>query len=97
MQLPLGTIKAWSQLEREFLSHFFEDDTVISIHSLLATKLEKNEIVKSFVECFHEMSVRCPHGMSQEVLLEACKKNFQTKVLIKMGAVESKTWKELVK
>ena len=37
MKLPAGSIKTWANLEKLFLDHFFEDDTKISVPTLLAT------------------------------------------------------------
>lgn len=84
-------------MEKQFLGRFFEDDTEISIHNFLTTKKEEDEIVKSFIERFGEKSMWWPHGMSQETLAETCKHNFKTSVLIKMEAVKSRTWKDLIK
>jgi len=38
MKLPAGSIKTWANLEKLFLDRFFEDDTEISVPTLLATK-----------------------------------------------------------
>lgn len=54
IQLPQETIKVWSNVEREFLGRFFEDETKISVHSLLTTKHKEDEIVKSFMEHFEK-------------------------------------------
>lgn len=97
MQLLPGTIKPWSDIEREFLSHFIEDDNRVSVHSFLATKQKGEETVKGFIKRFREMLVWCLHGMSQETLILARRHNLQTKILVKMGAVELKSWKELIK
>lgn len=79
------------------MCHFFENDTEISVQALLATKQKEDEIVKSFIELFREMSVWCPHGMSQKMLVEISRHNPQTKILIKKKAIESRSWKEQVK
>lgn len=73
------------------MARLFEDDTETSVHFLLATKQGDDEIVKSFIECFREKSVQCRHGMMQETLVETCRHNFKTNVLVMMGAVESIT------
>jgi len=41
MKLPAGSIKTWADLEKLFLACFFEDDTEISVPTLLATKQKK--------------------------------------------------------
>jgi len=38
MKLPAGYIKTWAELEKLFLARFFEDDTEVSVLTLLATK-----------------------------------------------------------
>jgi len=52
MKLPEGSIKNWGDLEKLFLTRFFEDDSEITMPSLLATKQQKGESVKAFVERF---------------------------------------------
>lgn len=49
------------------------------------------------MKCFLEMSVQYPHSMSQEMLVETCKYNFHTSMLIKIRLVKSRTWKDLTK
>jgi len=51
MKLSAGSIKTWADLEL-FLARFFEDDTEISVPTLLATKQKKGESIKTFVERF---------------------------------------------
>jgi len=38
MKLPEGSIKNWSDLEKLFLKRFFEDDSEVTMPTLLATK-----------------------------------------------------------
>ena len=38
MKLPEGSIKNWGDLEKLFLTHFFEDDSGITMPTLLASK-----------------------------------------------------------
>lgn len=76
MKLSSRTIKAWSDMERKFLSYFFENNTEISVHFLFVTKQKEDKTVESFVESFREMLVRYLHGMSQETLVEIYKQNF---------------------
>lgn len=64
MRLPPETIKVWTDVEREFLGHFFDDDAKISVNSLLTTKQKEDKTVESFVECFREMLVQCSYDMS---------------------------------
>ena len=47
-----------------FLARFFEDDTEISVPTLLAMKQKKGESIKTFVESFWSMALRCPSGMT---------------------------------
>ena len=52
MKLSADSIKSWTNLEKLFLARFFEDDTEVSIHTLLAMKQKKGESIKVFVERF---------------------------------------------
>jgi len=52
MKLSASSIKKCADLEKLFLAHFFEEDTEISIPTLLTTKQKKGESVKTFVERF---------------------------------------------
>ena len=38
MKLPEGSIKNWGDLEKLFLTRFFEDDSEVTMPTLLATK-----------------------------------------------------------
>ena len=38
MKPPVGSIKTWVDLEKLFLAHFFEDDSEISMPTLLVAK-----------------------------------------------------------
>ena len=64
MKLPEGSIKKWGDLEKLFLTHFFEDDSEITMTTLLATRQRKGESVKAFMERFQNMALRCPSGMT---------------------------------
>ena len=52
MKLPAGSINKWADLEILFLARFFEDDSEVSIPTLLGTKQKKGEAIKTFVERF---------------------------------------------
>jgi len=52
MKLIEGSIKNWGDLEKLFLIRFFEDDSEVTMPTLLATKQRKGESVKAFVERF---------------------------------------------
>ena len=56
MKLLAGSIKTWTDLEKLFLSRFFEDDTEISVPTLLTTKRKKGESIKLFMERFRSMA-----------------------------------------
>jgi len=57
MKLPAGSINKWTDLEKLFLARFFEDDTEVSVPTLLATKQKKRESIKVFVERFQSMTL----------------------------------------
>jgi len=77
MKLPVASIKTWGDLEKLFLARFFEDDTRISVPTLLAIKQKKGKFIKTFVERFQSMALRCPSGMTQSTLIETCHHNLQ--------------------
>ena len=60
IKLFTGSIKTWADLEKLFLAHFFEDDTEISMPTLLTAKQKKGESIKTFVERFQSMVLCCP-------------------------------------
>ena len=64
MKLPEGSIKNWGDLKKFFLTRFFEDNSKITVPTLLAIKQRKGESVKIFVERFQNMVLRCPSGMT---------------------------------
>jgi len=91
MKLLEGSIKNWGDLEMLLLTKFFEDDSEITIPTLLVTRQQKGEPVKVFVERFHNMALRCPNGMTQATLVEICCNNLQTLLLTQIGVAESRT------
>jgi len=96
MKLPEDSIKNWGDLKKLFLTRFFEDDSEVTMPTLLATKQRKGESVKAFVERFRNMALRCLSGMTQATLVETCHHNLQTSLLTQIGVAESRTWKQLV-
>jgi len=60
MKLPSSSIKIWADLEKFFLTHFFEDDIEILVPTLLAAKQKKGESIKTFVERFRSMALVVP-------------------------------------
>ena len=55
MKLPEDSIKNWGDLEKLFLTRFFEDNLEVTMPTLLTTKQQKGESVKVFVERFQNM------------------------------------------
>jgi len=64
MKLPEGSIKNCSDLEKLFLACFFEDDSEITMPTLLMRRQLKGEPVKVFMERFWNMALRCPSSMT---------------------------------
>src|SRR4051812_755332 len=54
------------------------------MHTLL-TKQKEGELVKDFIEQFRELSMRSRSGMTPETLVETCRHNFLTPILVQMG------------
>src|SRR3954465_5406752 len=94
-KLPKGSITCWDDLDALFLSRFFEEEADINMHTLLLTKQKEGELVKDFIERFRELAMRSWSGMTPETLVETCRHNFLTPILVQMGVVECKTWKQL--
>src|SRR4051812_7486175 len=94
-KLPKGSITCWDDLEALFLSRFFEEEADINMHTLLLTKQKEEELVKDFIERFRELAMRSRSGMTPETLVETCRHNFLTPILVQMRVVECKTWKQL--
>src|SRR3954464_1290918 len=96
-KLPKGSITCWDDLEALFLSRFFEEEADINMHTLLLTKQKEGELVKDFIERFRELAMRSRSSMTPETLVETCRHNFLTPILVQIGVVECKTWKQLQK
>ena len=69
MKLPAGSINNWVNLEKLFLARFFEDETKVSVPTLLTTKQKKGESINMFVERFRSMVLRCPSGMTKSTAI----------------------------
>ncbi|XP_020245351.1 uncharacterized protein LOC109823481 [Asparagus officinalis] len=95
-KLEPGSITSWADAERHFLARFFDDDTEVSMATLLVKKQRKSESVKDFVKRFRNRSVYYQDQVSEATLIEMCRNNFLIHILSKDGAVETQTWKELV-
>ena len=91
IKLPAGSVKTWADLEKLFLARFFEDDTEISVSTLLAAKQKKGESIKTFVERFPSIALCYPNGMTQSTLVEMCHHNLQTSLLTQMGVAKYRT------
>src|SRR3954470_6501606 len=65
------------------------------MHTLLLTKQNEGELVKDFIERFRELAMRSRSGMTPKTLVEMCRHNFLTPILVQMGVIECKTWKQL--
>src|SRR3954470_10544731 len=81
-KLPKGSITCWDDLEALFLSRFFEEEADINKHTLLLTKQKKGELVKDFIERFWELAMRSRSGMTPKTLVETCRHNFLTPILV---------------
>ncbi|XP_020258883.1 uncharacterized protein LOC109835314 [Asparagus officinalis] len=96
-KLEPGSIKSWADMERLFLARFFDDDTEVSMATLFTKKQRKSELVNDFVKRFRNQSVHCRDQVSEATLIEMCCNNLSIHILSKVGAVETRTWKELVR
>jgi len=57
--LPPSSINSWIDLETRFLSHFYEDDTKVTMDKLLSTVQRKGESVRDYIERFRNLSLMC--------------------------------------
>ena len=89
--LPLDFINSWIDLETQFLSRFYEDDTEVTMDKLLSTIQRKGEFVRDYIERFRNLSLMCPAGMPLPMLFQACRHNFLDQVVIRMGAAKAHT------
>src|SRR3954469_15391517 len=62
------------------------------MHTLLPSR--RKRLVKDFIEQFRELAMRSRSGMAPETLVETCRHNFLTPILVQLGGVECKTWKQ---
>jgi hypothetical protein len=95
-KLESGSIKSWIDLEKLFLTRFFDDDTEVSMATLMEEKQKKGESISDFVKRFRNKSLHCRDTISESSLLEMCRNNISIRVLSRMGAVKANSWKELV-
>ena len=82
-------------METKFLAKFFDDDTEISIGSLLDEKQKDGELVDTFVKRFRNKAMNCRDPITEEFILQICHNNLALDVLEAMGTTPSKTWKDL--
>jgi len=76
-----SSIMTLAYLKKLFLAHFFEDNIDISMPTLLAAKQKKGESIKTFIERFKSMALRCPSSMTQYTLVETYRHNLQSALL----------------
>ena len=84
-------------MKRLFLARFFDDDTEVSMATLLTVKQRKTESVSSFVKRFRNRSLHSRDRVSEATLIEMCRNNLSISVLSNMGAVEARSWKDLLR
>src|SRR3954464_13799726 len=94
-QAAEGLYHLRNDLEALFLSRLFKEEADINMHTLLLTKQKEGELVKDFIERFWELVMRSRSGMTPKTLVETCRHNFLTPILVQMGVVECKLWKQL--
>src|SRR5436853_3822754 len=57
-KLPEGSIKTWTDLKKLFLLRFYESDSEVTVHTLLAMKQKKEETSRAFVKRFRHNACR---------------------------------------
>ena len=78
-----------NDLETQFLSRFYEDDTEVTMDKLLSTVQKKGESVCDYIERFSNLSLMCLAGMPLPMLLQTCRHNFLDQVEVRMGLSKS--------
>src|SRR3954470_23690820 len=63
--------------------------------TLSSSPSRRKESWSKTIEQFRELAMRSRSGMTPETLVETCRHNFLTPILVQMGVVECKTWKQL--
>ena len=53
----MNSINFWLDLETRFLSRFFEDDTEVTMETLLSTVQKEGESVRDYIERFRNLSL----------------------------------------
>jgi len=89
-----SSIKTWADLQKLFLTYFFEADAEISMLTLLASKQKKGEY-QNFRREISEYDTLFPSSMTQSTLVEMRRHYLQTSLLAQMGVAECRTWKQL--
>jgi len=87
--LPNGSINSWVDLETQFLSQFYEDDTEVTMDQLLSTVQIGRESVREYIKRFYNLSLMCLAGMPLPMLLQTCRHNFHDRVEVHMGAIKA--------
>ena len=96
-RLEPGSITCWKDMERLFVARFFDDDTEVSMATLLTVKQRKTESVSNLVKRFRNRSLHSRDRVSEATLIEMCRNNLSISVLSNMGAVEARSWKDLLR
>ena len=94
-RLKPGSVNSWDDIETKFLANFFNDDTEISIGTLLDEKQKDGEPVETFVKRFRNKALNCRDPITEEFILQTCHNNLALDVLEAMGTAPSNTWKDL--
>jgi len=77
--LPANSINSWLDLKTWFLSWFYEDDTEVTIDTLLSAVQKGGESVRDYIKRLCNLSLMCHVGIPFPMLLQMCKHNFSTK------------------
>ena len=94
--LPSGFINSWIDLEVQFLSQFYEDDTEVTMNKLLSMVQKGEKSVWEYIKRSCNLSFICPVALLLPMLLQTCRHNLHDRVKIYMGAVKTHTWKSLL-
>lgn len=84
-KLPEGSIKSWTDLEKLFLLRFYETNSEVTIHTLLALKQTGDKASSAFVVRFQTTTYRMKGYTPHDDLVAIYRCNLKINVVRKMG------------
>ncbi|XP_070031593.1 uncharacterized protein [Nicotiana tomentosiformis] len=70
MDLEVGSVDSWDQLEQEFLNSFYSTSRTVSMIELTNTRQRKGEPVIDFINRWRNASLNCKDKLSEASSIE---------------------------